>query len=69
MTSIEIRRHEFRISFLDRICLQLNRNGEFWQEDVRKNLPFLRIVHTFDYPEASCTSILNIDMLSSFSHG
>lgn len=36
--SVEIRRHALSISFLDRICLQLNGNGKFWQKDVRKNI-------------------------------
>lgn len=45
MPSVEIRLYMPHISFLDRLCFQMDENGEFWNEDTRKNFLSLRSVH------------------------
>lgn len=44
MSSVEIPQHTLRVAFLDRMCLQADRNGEFWKDDACKNFPSLRSV-------------------------
>ncbi|CAE1276092.1 unnamed protein product [Acanthosepion pharaonis] len=43
---VETRQHTLRITYLDRMCMQLDEDGEFWKEDAGKHFPSLRNVRS-----------------------